>query len=287
MQMRANLARTEGAYVVAERLYCGAADRGYQVPETQRRCATSRVRNHDALGAEATWARLPPDARPPVEAIVLTALAAEVRGDAAGAVAAYERWDLATRIEDREERRPTAVWPGMAVALARAGRQAEAEALAARLPDCYQCLRAKGRVAALGGERPEAERWLTAAIRRAPEVPFAHYDLAEARFAAGDLTGAARALEQAKEHGPRWADPYKLEGDLLARRGDHGGALRRYSKAAERAPRWGALHLAWGRSLEASGRRDEARAKYAQAARLDLSPADREAVQRLLARQAA
>jgi tetratricopeptide (TPR) repeat protein len=282
MQMRSNLARTEGAYGDGVGLYCAAAARGYQIPETYRRCANYRVRNHDAQGARRTWLRMAPDDRPVVEGLILEALIAEARGDGPAEVAAYRRWDLATQLEDREERRSTAVWPGLAVALARGGEQGEAAALAARLPDCYQCLRAKGRVAALGRDWVGAERWLGAAVARAPEIPFAYHDLAEARRARGDLEGARGALRLARKHGPRWADPMKLEGDILAQTGEHRAAIRRYRNAAERAPNWGALHLAWGRSLQALGRDREAAGRYRRATGLDLDAADRaEAVRRL------
>jgi tetratricopeptide (TPR) repeat protein len=170
----------------------------------------------------------------------------------------------------------------MSVALAKAGRQAEAEALVARTPDCYECLRARGRVATIGRDWAEAERWLQAAVRRGPETPFAYFNLAEARFARGDLDGAREALRSAREHGPRWADPLKLEGEILLRRGDERGAARRFRDAAELAPRWGELHLRWGDALEAQGRREQARVLYRRAAGMDLSTADRAEVGRRL-----
>ena len=105
-------------------------------------------------------------------------------------------------------------------------------------------------------------------------------------MARGDVDGALARLARAREAGPRWADPLKVEGDALAARRDWSGALARYAAAAEHAPRWGALHLAWGRALAASGRRDEALAKWRAAAGMDLSAADRAALNRLLGARA-
>jgi tetratricopeptide (TPR) repeat protein len=167
--------------------------------------------------------------------------------------------------------------------LARLGRVAEAQALIAPTPtDCYDCVRARGVVAASAGNTGEAERWFAEAVRQAPSVPGGYSAWGEARMARGDVEGAIRLFREAQERGPRWADPLKYEGDALARQRKHREAARRYEQAAERAPTWGALHLAWGRSLAAAGEREEALARYRQAARLDLTPADRAAVQRLL-----
>jgi tetratricopeptide (TPR) repeat protein len=175
--------------------------------------------------------------------------------------------------------------PWRARAVAAQGRFEEAARIAAATPaDCYQCVRARARVAALAGDRAAADRWFEEAVRQAPSPPFAYSEWGEAKLARGDFDGAIRLFREARERGPRWADPLKFEGDALARRGEHRAALAKYEAAAERAPRWGGLHLAWARALEALGREKQARAKYAQAARLDLSAADRAAVRRLLAR---
>ena len=175
------------------------------------------------------------------------------------------------------------IQPVVAPAMAKAGDVAGAEALIAltRL-DCYVCGVAWGEVAAVKGDHAAAERWFADATRRGPSLPWAPMRWAQARFDRGDLTGALRLAWLAHKRGPRWADPLKLEGDVLARRGDHRAALRRYEAALERAPRWGAAHLAAGRSLQALGRPEQARARYAQAARLDLSAADRAQVRSLL-----
>jgi tetratricopeptide (TPR) repeat protein len=181
-------------------------------------------------------------------------------------------------------RTATRVQPRLAHAVARQGRHAEAAALIADTPlDCFWCVLNRGWVAALAGDADMADRWFAEAVRQGPSLPEAYSEWGEAKLLRGDTTGAIQLFGEARRRGPRWADPIKFEGDALARRGDHRAALRRYEDALERAPRWGAAHLAAGRSLQALGRGDQARARYEQAVQLDLSAADRAAVQRLLA----
>jgi tetratricopeptide (TPR) repeat protein len=282
LQMSGNLARTEGAYGDAARRFCRAADEAYKLRTTGRNCALYLARNYDGKGAERAMNSVPIEGRGRVYPLQIAAWNAASRGDPVAEVEAYRRWEQAAVFEQRQARVPTAVWPGVAVALAKAGRKAEAEALTAKLPGCYECLRARGQVAAIGRNWSEAERWLDAAARRGPEIPFAYFNLAEARAARGDVEGALRALRDARRYGPRWAAPLKLEGDLLARDARYGAAARSYEQAANRAPRWGALHLASGGSLEAAGRRGEARERYAAALALDLSAAERAEAQRRL-----
>lgn len=174
--------------------------------------------------------------------------------------------------------------PLEAEALARLGRVAEAELMAAGLPlDCEPCLRAKGRVAAMRGDALAADRWFVEAVRQSPSTPFSRSAWGQARLARGDVAGAIQIFRQAHEISRRWADPLKYWGDALVVRGDMRGAVGKYSAAAERAPRWGALHLAWGRALEATGRLDQAAVKYRAAASMDLSATDRTEVTRRLA----
>lgn len=177
--------------------------------------------------------------------------------------------------------------PFMAGLYARNGRVSEAQTWIGPTPlDCFACINARALTAAAARDWPSAERWHKEAVRQAPSLPSAYSSWGETRLARGDVEGAIHMFAQAQERGPRWAEPVKLEGDALAQGRQHEKALKRYAAAAEITPRWGALHLAWGRSLTALGRRAEARAKYAQAAKLDLSAADRAAVQALLARPA-
>jgi tetratricopeptide (TPR) repeat protein len=178
----------------------------------------------------------------------------------------------------------TDVYPGVALGFALGGRSGEAIALIEQTPlDCYDCVLARGHVAALAGNRRAAEHWWREAMRIGPSIPMGYEALGRSRLEAGDAAGALTLFRTAQEKGPRWADPVKGEADALVRLGRTREALRRYAAAAERAPRWGALHLAWARALEAEGRSAEARETYAAAAGMDLSAADRAEVTRRVA----
>ncbi len=174
--------------------------------------------------------------------------------------------------------------PEFSFAMAMAGDMEGAAGIAAQMPpDCYQCVRARGRIAALQGDTAAARNWFAEAIRQGPSLPFAYSDQGELLAAGGDLEGAITRFKEANSRGPRWADPLKYWGDALTRKGDHEAAARKYAAAAERAPRWGALHIEWGRALWHIGRHYDARAKFRAAARMDLAGADRARLERILA----
>ena len=177
----------------------------------------------------------------------------------------------------------TDVYPVIAHVLALGGQSDEAGALIEQTPlDCYDCVVARGHVAALSGNRRVAEHWWREAIRIGPSIPMGYEALGRSRLQAGDAAGALALFRTAQKKGPRWADPVKGEADALVRLGRTREALRRYAAAAERAPRWGALHVAWGQALAAEGRSDEAQERYRAASGMDLSGANRiEVVRRL------
>jgi tetratricopeptide (TPR) repeat protein len=207
--------------------------------------------------------------------------AAEAFRAAVNALALFEAENRPEQVAAQELFRRTNHYPVIAHGLALGGQVDEARALIDQTPlDCYNCVVARGHVAALAGNRRAAEHWWREAIRIGPSIPMGYEALGRSRLQAGDAAGALSLFRTAGEKGPRWADPVKGEADALVRLGRTREALRRYAAAAERAPRWGALHLAWGRALEAEGRRDEAREKYSAASRMDLSAADRTEVTR-------
>jgi hypothetical protein len=171
--------------------------------------------------------------------------------------------------------------PRLALALSRAGRQAEAASLiAASPPDCYLCASIRGQIAAAGGDAAGADRWSAEAVRQAPSLPVAWLQWARIRLARGDAIGAMAELKIANARAPNFADPLELWGEALARQGDADGAVGRYARANALAPRWGRLHLAWGEALQRLGRDDAARAQFALARQLDLSAADRAELER-------
>jgi tetratricopeptide (TPR) repeat protein len=177
--------------------------------------------------------------------------------------------------------------PWTAYAMARSGDLAAAGALIATTPlDCDQCLRMRGRIAALQGDRAGAERWFAAAVRQAPEIPFGYADWGRMLLASGDAAGAIAKLRIAREKGSHYADALELWGEALMMQRDYPGALAKFAEANSYAPRWGRNHMLWGEASMLSGRYAQARRQYETANGLDLSKPDRGALNVLLARTA-
>lgn len=189
----------------------------------------------------------------------LAALAPEPEGPVL-AKAGRERWVL----------------PNLAIALARQGKLAEAQAITGTLPrDCYLCLRAAALTAGLAGDLPSADRLYAEAVRRNPGLSFADLEWGGLRLQRGDAAGSVAHFARAAGVAPRFADPLKGWGDALAALKQPQAALEKYAAAAERAPRWGGLHLAWGEALLATGDVAKARAQFDAARGLDLTAAER------------
>jgi tetratricopeptide (TPR) repeat protein len=186
---------------------------------------------------------------------------------------------------DPEDLVRTQLNPQRATALARLGRLAEAQALAAELPtDCYDCLRARGTVAALAGEASQADRWFAEAVRQGPSLPQAHRDWAEARIRRGDAAGAILEASRAAALGPRWADAQAVWGEALMAQGEFEAAAARFQAADALAPKWGRNHLRWGEALWRAGRTADARRQFLIAKNLGFGAADRAALGVLLSR---
>ena len=129
--------------------------------------------------------------------------------------------------------------PKLAEARASLGDMAAANAAISLTPmDCYDCLRIRGRIAALQHDWPTAQRWFAEAARQAPSLPFAYTDWGEMLLARGDTDGAIAKLQQAHAKGPSFADPLELWGEALMRKGDFQGAAGKFSEASRIAPRW-------------------------------------------------
>ena len=174
--------------------------------------------------------------------------------------------------------------PLLAVTEARTGDLAAARARIATLPeDCDPCIQARAQVAALAGERVEAERLFAMLARRNPDVPGPLVNWARTRLDRGDPAGALPLLRQAAELGPRWAEPQKYQGDALLVLGRYAEAVTAYRAAIQRAPRWGGAHLGLGRAQAATSRRRDAANSYAAAAGMDLTAKERAEVVRRLA----
>jgi tetratricopeptide (TPR) repeat protein len=189
-----------------------------------------------------------------------------------------------------DERRQLAIYgtaPMLAVGYAHVGRLAEAKALAARTPlDCEACLLARASVAEVAGDRAAADGWYRTLEQKAPESPFGDTDWGAAFLHRGDVEGAIVKLTRAHRIGPHYAEPLEVWGEALMSKRDFAGAAAKFAEADPFAPRWGRNHMLWGEALMLQGRYREARAQYETANGMDLSKADRAALDVLLARTA-
>ena len=261
--------------------------------------AADLARGHDLEGARAAGLRAPTVRGADLLALMpTTSLPVPVFPDYEAA-AATDDWPAALAVLDAADAsiasagsyanttRANFLAPRRALALARLGRFAEAEALIGTTPaDCYLCLRVRGQIAAAQQDWPAAARWFAEAVRQAPALPFAYADWGRMLLARGDPDGAIAKLTIAHGAGPHFADALELWGEALARKGDQAGAVSKFTQADREAPRWGRNHLRWGEALMLSGRYAEARAQYVAAAATDLSKPDRAALNLLLVRTA-
>jgi tetratricopeptide (TPR) repeat protein len=180
----------------------------------------------------------------------------------------------------------TVVMPLLAQAYARLGRLEEAKALAAATPqDCYRCVMVRGEIASLEHDWAASDRWYAASDHVTPHRPLALTAWAGSLLAQGDANGALAKAEEAQNRAPHFADPLELWGEALMRKGDYAGAAARFAEAAKYAPRWGRDRLRWGQALLQAGHAAEARAQFEAAKGLDLSAADRAALDGLMARK--
>jgi len=216
--------------------------------------------------------------------LVPTLALATERGDWARVVAEGEAANrIARRSPLSNTYRRTSIWPMVAHARARLGDFSRAAAIIGATPlDCVPCVRVRAQIAALQGNRPEAERWFARAVQLAPSLPFAYAQHGNAALTWGDTNTALRLAEEAQRRAPQWADPLKLEADALTRAGQLEEADRSYREAAKRSPRWGSLQLDWATALWRLGRREAAVAKLRSAVSMDLNSADRLRLARML-----
>ena len=136
----------------------------------------------------------------------------------------------------------TGVYPLLAEAYVRVGRNADADAVLGLLPlDIYDGWRARGRIASLRHDYTAADKAFAEAVRQAPSIPHAYLDWGDMLAAKGDLAGAIQKYTEANRLGPHWADPLKAWGDVLDRQGHPRDALKKYRQALKRAPHWAQL----------------------------------------------
>jgi thioredoxin-like negative regulator of GroEL len=163
-----------------------------------------------------------------------------------------------------------------AMALAKAGRVAEAKVIVNQLPPrCYTCMIAVGAVAQAAGDVAGSEQAFAEAIRFGPSLPRGYLEVGLARLARGDLEGAIAMARLGHAKGPHNADVLELWGEALMGKGDVAGAADKFQAAAQYAPRWGRDRLRWGQALAKLGKAEDAKAQFRLASGLTLSAADR------------
>jgi tetratricopeptide (TPR) repeat protein len=164
----------------------------------------------------------------------------------------------------------------LAYAYARLGDYSKAHTLIETTPpDCYLCVRMRGKIRAALHEWQSAAFWFAEAVAQGPSLPFAHTDWGAMLMAKGDLAGAIEQFRQANLKGPHFADPLEMWGEALMLKNRSDLALAKFQETNAYAPKWGRLHLKWGEALFYVGKKDEAKKQFAIASGLDLSPADR------------
>jgi tetratricopeptide (TPR) repeat protein len=173
--------------------------------------------------------------------------------------------------------------PWVALAKARTGDLAGAEVVIAATPaDCYNCVRARGVIAALAGQPAQADSWFARAVHDAPSIPFAYEDWGRSLLDRGQPDAAIEKFKASNTKGPHFADPLEGWGEALMAKNQSHLALAKFVEAEKYAPNWGRLHLKWGEALAYSGKRDQAKAQFARAAQLDLTASEKTELGRIV-----
>lgn len=133
------------------------------------------------------------------------------------------------------------------------GRREAALRTLAKSEDTTRCRALTGEIHEALGDRAAADAAARRAIGAAPSSPFPYEARGRMLLGRGDLNGAAWRFDQAHERGPRWADPIKGQGDVLAARGRWREAAAKYREALVFAPGWIALRQSLARA-ERGGR---------------------------------
>ena len=156
-------------------------------------------------------------------------------------------------------RAKTQAAPLLAIALARSGDLAGAEATIGPTPlDCYGCLRARALIAASAKQPQRADDWFSRAVKAGPSIPFAYAEWGQDLLERGQPDAAIEKFRLANEKGPHFADPLEGWGEALMAKNQSHLALEKFAEAEKYAPNWGRLHLKWGEALVYSGKKDEA-----------------------------
>ena len=283
-QVDSEVAYQRGDYRQAGQLaHIAAQTANNRDPDGARRGeATALAAQHDAAAARAYVNDMPPPPSPEDNALRARARL-EIDFD-------LEDWPAVMTSEGPVEKSLAQVTKGfalnayigngprlwLAVAKARTGDIADAQRLvAATRSDCYDCVRTRGTIAALAGDRGRADYWFARAVHDAPSIPFADNDWGLALLRRGQPDAAIEKFKLSNAKGPHFADPLEGWGEALMAQNQSHLALAKFAEANTYAPNWGRLHLKWGEALAYSGKPDQARAEFARAAALGLTPSEK------------
>ena len=140
-------------------------------------------------------------------------------GDAARAVSEWEAF-----LADYSN--PAVAWASyglhcwVAAAEEAAGHPDKADAILNTAGTFVDCYRFHGDILDGRGDWKGAQEWYRLSVELAPDLPAGHYSWGAALARHGDLVGAESKLKDANKRGPHWADPLKVWGDVLIRRGN-------------------------------------------------------------------
>ncbi|MBS0472282.1 MAG: hypothetical protein JSR60_14515 [Proteobacteria bacterium] len=169
----------------------------------------------------------------------------------------------------------TRAMPLLARALAAQGDFNGAQKAIAGTPaDCFDCVLARGDVAALRHDWRDAGAWYARGVRLAPSLPSGYTNWGTMLLRDGNFDGAIAQFDLAHQKGPSFADPLELWGEALIVKNRSDLAAKKFAEAARYAPNWGRLHLKWGEALLWSGDKPDAARQFAIASSLFLAPAE-------------
>jgi tetratricopeptide (TPR) repeat protein len=150
-------------------------------------------------------------------------------------------------------------WLGLAYGLN--GQLAEADAVFRRAGRWVSCYAFQGDVLEAQGKRAEADAAYARAVALVRGLPFAYQRWGLALMRRGDLRGATTKFSQARQRGPRWADPYEGLGEIYLRLQRWSDADREFSTASGFAPHWPRMNRVWAVALSRLGKTKDAQEK--------------------------
>jgi VWFA-related protein len=147
------------------------------------------------------------------------------------------------------------------------GKEKGAAAAAPGSEDAYELL-ARGMMLLQSGKSGDAIGPLREALRTDPEMPSAHFNLANALLSTGDAAAAETELREAAKLIPDSGVLHNLLGIVLGKRGDVTAAVAEFHKSAQIQPTEPNVHFNLAQALEKSGDRPGALSEYRTASAL-------------------